>query len=86
MGIVAEQLVDIPDGREIYVATNPPKEICKALNGKLGTSLVPLRSCVDALRRRCYQGAWREKNDYVLKHKGYTSYGPAMAIVDEVMG
>ena len=65
---------------KVYIATNPPKEICRDVPNAL-----PLRDCVDELRQACWGKEWARLNDQVLAAKGYTSYGPAAAIAKEVL-
>ena len=65
---------------KIYIATNPPKELCAVIPNTL-----PLRECVDELRRELWGASWKRVNDQMLNAKGYTSYGPAAAMAKEVL-
>lgn len=63
----------------VYIATNPPEEIAKTLNA------IPLRACTDDLRKACWGNNWKRMNDLILDTKGYTSFAPAIAIVNQIL-
>lgn len=69
----------IPKGKKVFVATNPPKEICR----RLGTGAIPLRECTDYIRAQA--GSKEKINKLVLENKGYTSFTPAYAMALRVL-
>jgi len=77
---ILEPLIErIPDGATVWIATNPPVELADFFGAR------PLRSCTDNLRKAVWGEDWKEANDRMLAAKGYTSYGPAVAIAKEVL-
>ena len=75
--IINEFLDQLPRGKPIFVATNPPVEICERLKYR-GYDAIPLRKCTDDLRNS------QEHNEIVLKNKGFTQYTPAFAIATAI--
>lgn len=78
-GIVSKIVTEIPKNKRIYIATNPPVEICEALHG----NHIPLRSCTDFAREQV--GDKDRINSIVLKGKGYTQFTPAYFIAQRVL-
>ena len=68
----------------LFIATNPPKELAAELLLD-GIIVTPLRDCTDNLRRQVWGSEWTIRNNAMLDAKGYTSYGPAVAIAKEVL-
>ena len=68
----------------LFIATNPPKELAADLLLD-GFIVTPLRDCTDNLRRQVWGSEWAIRNNAMLDAKGYTSYGPAVAIAMEVL-
>ena len=81
LGIVSDSLRGAKKGAIVYVATNPPKEICEVLV-KQGIDARPLRKCTDSLRGRDAKNI----NARAFKGKGFTEWTPAWAMVKGVMG
>jgi len=73
-----------PEGGKVFVATNPPNELAAELLLD-GVKVTPLRDCTDNLRRQVWGSEWAIRNNAMLDAKGYTSYGPAVAIAKEVL-
>jgi malate/lactate dehydrogenase len=84
--IVSRLVGRIPPGNQVFIATNPPNEIVPRLAKYKKRVAFPLRSCTDNLRKAVWGDGWMEANNAMLAAKGYTSYGPAVAIAREVLG
>jgi malate/lactate dehydrogenase len=82
--ILGELIKDIDIADTIYIATNPPNELAKYFETK-GYTAIPLRNCTDSLRRSIWGNRWNTYNEIMLNTKGYTSYGAAIAIVNEIL-
>ena len=77
--ILAGVCYPIPPDSKVFIATNPPNELAERFHA------TPLRSCTDNLRRQVWGSEWQVRNNAMLDAKGYTSYGPAVAIALEVL-
>ena len=82
--IVTQLVNEIPEFGKVFVATNPPKELAAELLLD-GIIVTPLRDCTDNLRRQVWGSEWTIRNNAMLDAKGYTTYGPAVAIALEVL-
>ena len=82
--IVTQLVNEIPEFGKVFVATNPPNELAAELLLD-GVKVTPLRSCTDDLRKAVWGESWQRANDRMLAAKGYTSYGPAVAMAKEVL-
>jgi len=83
---IAKRLTkDCHKGRYIFIVTNPPNEIAEAL----GDNAIPLRDCTDKLRaiggRQFWDTSPKQINEFVLTHKGHTSWTPAYACAHEIL-
>jgi malate/lactate dehydrogenase len=82
--IMGNLIKNINPRYDIFIATNPPNELSKFFNTK-GYMSFPLRNCTDSLRRAVWGNEWNTYNEIMLNTKGYTSYGAAIAIVNEIL-
>ena len=73
----------IPKEKRIFIITNPPKLLAKALKRGGWARAVPLRDETDKLRARA--GNAQELNSYVLLHKGHTAFTPGFACAKAVL-
>jgi len=80
LGIVCDCLRGASEKAMVYIATNPPKEICKGLE-RFGIKAKPLRACTDSLRGRDAP----RTNRRAFVGKGFTQWTPAFAMVKEIM-
>ena len=81
--IVSEIIAKLPHGVHIYIATNPPNELCDAFN-KIGCdNITALRECTDNAREQV--GDKNRVNSIVLEGKGFTQFTPAYFIAQRVL-
>jgi hypothetical protein len=76
--IVRGLINQIPPSKRVYVATNPPKEICQVLGRG-----IPLRDCTDRLR--ALAGNPDELNRRALERKGFTAFTPGYAMARQLL-
>jgi len=85
LGIVLDVVKRLPENPNLFVATNPPKEIVAKLR-EMGYRARELRTCTDRIRlRHAPNGFNRDTlNNLVIGGKGFTAFTPAYAIAREV--
>lgn len=79
MGLVWEIIKDLPTGKPKIIATNPVKDICYMLEQAGYTNNYDAEGLLDRMRRGTDCDGLK-----ILKTKGFTNYGPAVAIVRKI--
>jgi len=75
---------DIPRRKPIFVVSNPPVQIARALREADWRKVIALRQCTDTLRELTFRERATEANAFVLDNKGHTCWTPAYACAQAI--